>query len=165
MEAILPNINVLIVQMLTFALGMAAIWKLYIVPLRGHLKARREGIAKSLEGAETARREALELRAQLHADRVRMAEDLKTARQEAREEVAKLRAELMAKAVAQQDALLKQARAQIESESARAVAELRGYAADLVVQATSAMVGKRLDSGADRALAEKLVAAVKISKN
>jgi F-type H+-transporting ATPase subunit b len=165
MEAILPNYQVLIVQMLTFALGMAAIWKLYIVPLRAHLKARREGIAKSLEGAEAARREAEELRTQLAADRVRMAEDLKASRQEARDEVAKLRAELMAKAVAQQDALLKQARAQIESESVRAVAELRGYAADLVVQATSAMLAKRLDSGADRVLAEKLVAAAKISKN
>jgi len=165
MDAILPDYKVLIVQVLTFALGMAAIWKLYIVSLRNHLKGRREGIIKDLAQAEAARGEAAYLRAQLAADRVHMAEDLKKAKEEARAEVASLRAELLAKAQAQQDALLKAARAQIQVESQRAVAEVRSYAASLVVEATAVMVGKRMDSDSDRALAEKLVAAVKVSKN
>ncbi|HTB21761.1 MAG TPA: ATP synthase F0 subunit B [bacterium] len=165
MDAILPNYKVLIVQLLTFALGMAAIWKLYIVSLRDHLKSRREGIVKDLASAQTAREEAEHLRGQLAADRAHMAADLKKAREEAREEVAALRAELLAKAAEQQEQMLKQARAQIQAESERAVAEVRGYAAALVVEATSVMVGKKLDSSADQALAKKLVAAVKISRN
>jgi F-type H+-transporting ATPase subunit b len=164
-DAILPNLRVLIVQVLTFVLGMAFIWKLYIVSLRDHLRARREGIVKSLAEAEAARQEAEKLRKQLDADRARMAEDLKKAKEEARAEVAAVRAELLAKAEAQQDAMLKQAREQIASETGRAIAEVRAYAAALVVEATAVMVGKKLDSGADRKLAEKLVASVKASKN
>ena len=165
MDAILPNYKVLIVQLLTFALGMAAIWKLYIVSLRDHLKARREGIVKDLASAQTAREEAEHLRSQLAHDRANMAGELKKAREEAREEVAALRKELLAKAEEQQEQMLKQARAQIQGETERAVAEVRGYAATLVVEATSVMLGKKLDSSADQALAKKLVAAVKISRN
>jgi F-type H+-transporting ATPase subunit b len=164
-DAILPNVRVLIVQVLTFALGMAFIWKLYIVSLRDHLKSRREGIIKSLAEADAARQEAEKLRKQLDADRAQMAEDLKKAKEEARAEVAALRAELLAKAQAQQDEMLRQAHDQIRSESQRAILEVRTYAASLVVEATAVMVGKKLDSGADRKLAEKLVASVTASKN
>jgi len=38
-DAILPNVRVLVVQVLTFVLGMMFIWKLYIASLRDHLKA------------------------------------------------------------------------------------------------------------------------------
>ena len=165
METILPNYKVLIVQLLTFVLGMAAIWKLYIVALRDHLKGRRDGIAKDLASAETARQEAEHLRGQLHEDRARMAEDLKKAREDARAEVARLREELLAKAKTEQDALLSQARAQIRTETERAIVEVRGYAAELVVEATAKLVEKKLDQGTDRALAEKLVKSVKVSKN
>jgi len=165
MDAILPNFRVLIVQVLTFVLGMMFIWKLYIASLRDHLKKRREGIVKDLASAKTAREEAEHLRSQLAGDRAVMAGELKKAKEEARAEVAALRAELLAKAEAQQDAMLKQAREQIASETGRAIAEVRGYAAALVVEATAVMVGKKLDSGADRKLAEKLVASVKASKN
>ncbi len=161
MQELLPDTKVLIVQVLTFALGMAAIWKLYIVALRDHLKARREGIAADLASAEQARREAAELRAQLEAERVRMADELKRARQDAAEQVARLREELMAKAVQQQDDLLRQAAQRIEGEARKAAAEIRGQAADLVVQAAGALLGRRLDSAADRAMAESLVASVR----
>jgi F-type H+-transporting ATPase subunit b len=160
MQEIMPIFRVFIVQVLTFILGMTFIWKLYIVPLRKHLAARREGIAKDLASAESAREEAGNLRVQLAAERERLAEDLKRAKDEARAEVAALRAELLAKAVEQQEALLKQARAQIEVESARAGAEVRSRAAELVVEATAALVGRKLDSAADRRLAERLVASV-----
>lgn len=161
MEAILPHWQILVVQIVTFVLGMAAIWKLYIVPLQSHLKTRREGIAKDLATAETARGEAESLRTQLHADRAKMAEDLRAAREEAKAEVAKLRDDLMAKAKADQDALIKQGRAQIAIETQQAIAAVRGYASQLVVEATAKLIDKKMDAKTDKALAEKLVAAVK----
>lgn len=165
MEAILPHWQILVVQIITFVLGMTAIWKLYISSLRDHLKSRREGIAKDLASAETARQEAEFLRAQLQEDKAKMAEDLRKARAEAKAEVARMRDELMAKAKADQAALLKQGRAQIQAETQAAVAAVRGFAADLVVQATAKLLDKKADAQADKALAEKLVAAVKVSKN
>jgi F-type H+-transporting ATPase subunit b len=165
MNAILPDLRVLLVQVLTFVLGMLGIWKLYISSLRDHLKSRREGITKDLASAETARQEAEHLRAQLHEDRVHLSEELKKAKEEARAEVARLREELLAKAQVEQETMLRQARTQIATETERAVAEVRGYAAALVVQATAKLVEQKLDADTDKALAEKLVAAVKVSKN
>lgn len=165
MEAILPNVKVLIVQVLTFVLGMGAIWKLYIVSLRDHLKARREGIVKELAGADAARAEAERLRGELALERARMAEEMRQAKLGARDEAAALRTELLAKAAEQQEALIKQARERIDGEARRALAEIRVQAAALVLEAAGALIAKKLDSGADRALAERLVAAVKPSKN
>jgi F-type H+-transporting ATPase subunit b len=158
---LIPHLDVLLAQIVTFAIGMGAIWVIYLKPLGAHLKSRREGIAKDLASAETAREEAEHLRAQLKLDREQMAGELKRNKDEARAEVARLREDLMAKAEAEQAALLKQARAQIETETQRAVAEVRTYAAALVVQATAKMVEKKLDADADKALAEKLVASIK----
>ena len=165
MEVILPNMKILVIQIITFVLGMMAIWKMYLGPLRAHLKLRREGIVKDLASAETARQEAESLREQLHADRAHMAEELRKARDEAKAEVAKLREDLLAKAKVEQEALLKQGRQQIHAETEAAIAAVRGYAATLVVEATSKLLEKKLDTDADKALAEKLVASVKVSKN
>jgi len=164
MEAILPDWKILVVQIITFVLGMAAIWKMYIGSLRDHLKTRREGIVKDLQAAETARQEAEHLRVQLQADRAHMAEEIRKAREEAKADVARLREELLSKAKSEQEALIKQGRAQIQAETAQALAEVRGYAAKLVVEATAKLLEKKLDHDADMALAEKLVASVKAPK-
>jgi len=79
--------------------------------------------------------------------------------------VARLREDLMARAKSEQEALLKQGRAQIAAETDAAIAAVRGYAAQLVVEATSKLIEKKLDADADKAMAEKLVASVKVSKN
>jgi|GEM_PF-2066917 F-type H+-transporting ATPase subunit b len=165
MEAILPDWKILVVQLITFVLGMAAIWKMYLDPLRAHLKARREGIVKDLASAETARQEAEHLREQLHADRAAMAEDLRKAREEAKAEVSRLRDDLIAKTKTEQEAMLKQGRQQIQAETEAAIAAVRSYASVLVVEATAKLLEKKLDTDADKALAEKLVASVKVSKN
>ena len=165
MEVILPNLKILVIQIITFVLGMMAIWKMYLDPLRAHLKQRREGIVKDLASAETARQEAEHLREQLREDRAHMAEELRKAREEAKAEVAKLRDDLIGKAKAEQEALLKQGRQQIQAETEAAIAAVRGYAAVLVVEATGKLLEKKLDTDADKALAEKLVASVKVSKN
>jgi F-type H+-transporting ATPase subunit b len=165
MEAILPHLDVLLVQIITFLLGSFAIWKLYLAPLRQHLSQRRDGIAKDLANADAARAEAESLRAQLVQERARMAEELKAAKDEAKADVAKLREELLAKAKHEQEALLKQGRAQIQAETQEAIAQVRGFAATLVVEATEKLIGKKLDAKADQALAQKLVGAFKSSKN
>ena len=165
MEAILPHLDVLIVQIITFLLGSLAIWKMYLAPLRQHLSERKEGIAKDLANADAARAEAETLRAQLVQERARMADELKQAKDEAKADVAKLREELLAKAKHDQEALLKQGRAQIQAETAEAIASVRNIAATLVIEASSKLMEQKLDSKADHALAEKLVKAVATSKN
>jgi F-type H+-transporting ATPase subunit b len=167
MEAILPHLDVLIVQIITFILGSFAIWKMYLGPLRKHLAERREGIAKDLANADAARAEAEALRAQLVKERLAMADELKQAKDAAKADVAKLREELLAKAKHDQEALLKSGRTQIQAETLDAIAKVRDYAAVLVVEATAKMLDKKLDAKADQALAQKLLDSVKVkaSKN
>jgi F-type H+-transporting ATPase subunit b len=165
MEAILPHLDVLIVQIITFLIGSLAIWKMYLGPLRQHLAERRDGIAKDLANADAARAEAEALRAQLVEERARMASDLKKAKDEAKADVARLREELMAKAKHDQDALLRNGRAQIQAETQEAIATVRNLAATLVVEATAKLLEKKLDTKTDLSLAEKLVKAVHTSKN
>ena len=165
MEAIMPHLDVLLVQIVTFIIGSIAIWKMYLGPLRRHLSQRREGIAKDLANADAARAEAEILRAQLITERSRMADELKQAKDEAKADVAKLRDELLAKAKADQEALLKHGRAQIQAETLDAITQVREYAAVLVVEATAKLIEKKLDAKADQALAQKLLSAVTASKN
>lgn len=164
MEAILPHLDVLIVQIITFILGSLAIWKMYLAPLRQHLKERKEGIAQDLANADAARAEAEKLRLELNAERARMADELKKAKDDAKADVAKLREELLAKAKHDQEALLKAGRAQIQAETAEALAAIREEAASLVIAATEKLIEQKLNSKADEALAQKLVKAV-ASKN
>lgn len=164
MEAILPHLDVLIVQIITFILGSLAIWKMYLGPLRQHLKERKEGIAQDLASADAARAEAEKLRAELNAERARMADELKKAKDDAKADVAKLREELLAKAKHDQEALLKAGRAQIQAETVEAISAIREEAATLVVAATEKLLEQKLNGKADEALAQKLVKAV-ASKN
>lgn len=164
MEAILPHLDVLLVQIVTFILGSFAIWKMYLGPLRQHLKERKEGIAQDLASADAARAEAEKLRAELNAERARMASELKQAKDEAKADVAKLREELLAKAKHDQEALLKAGRAQIQAETVEAISAIREQAASLVVAATEKLIEQKLNAKADEALAQKLVKAV-ASKN
>jgi len=162
---LIPHLDIVFVQIATFALGFWAIWNLYIKSLRAHLKSRREGIAADLANADAARAEAEALRAQLVEERARMASDLKKAKDDAKADVAKLREELMAKAKHDQEALLRNGRAQIQAETQEAIATVRNLAATLVVEATAKLLEKKLDTKTDLNLAEKLVKAVHTSKN
>ena len=164
MEAILPHLDVLIVQIITFLLGSFAIWKMYLAPLRQHLDERKAGIAKDLANADAARAEAEKLRGELVAERSRMADELKKAKDDAKADVAKLREELLARAKQDQEALLKNGRAQIQAETADAIAAIREEAANLVVLATEKLLEQKMNGKADEALAQKLVKAV-ASKN
>lgn len=165
MNAILPHLDVLIVQIITFVLGMGAIWALYLKPLGKHLRERKEGIVKDLAGADAARGEAERLRAELGEERARLAEEARQGREEAKRDSARLREELMAKARAEQEALLASTRSQLKQEKNEALRELREQVASLVVLAAAKLIEKKLDSAADKALAEKLVKTVRVSKN
>jgi len=161
---LIPNPQVFLAQLVTFAIGMAAVWFIYLKPLGEHLRQRKQGIAKDLASAEAARGEAEALRAQLAEERGRMADELRKAKEEAKADVARLREELMKKAEAEQAQLLKQGRAQIQAETEAALVAVRAEAADLVVQAAGAFLLKKPDTAVDKALAEQLVAAVKATK-
>jgi len=159
------NPQVFVVQIVTFAIGMGAIWALYLKPLGKHLRERREGIAKDLDSASAARAESDSLRAELKAERMRIADENRKLIEKSKVDAEAFRAELMAKAKSEHGALLKAGRAQIEAERADAVRKIREASAALIVEATEKLLEKNLNKTTQTALAAKFVKAIKVSKN
>lgn len=111
-------------------------WK----PLLKALEARQEIIRKSLDDAQTARRELEKLQHE-------STQILKTARIEAESivskswnEAEKLREEMKIKAKSEADIIVKEAQRQIELETGRALRQIRNEVADLSVAIASKVI-------------------------
>jgi F-type H+-transporting ATPase subunit b len=159
------NPQVFLVQIVTFALGMGAIWALYLKPLGKHLRSRKEGIAQDLASAANARAEAEKLHVEFAAEKAKLMDANRKLMEKTKADAEAFRLELMAKAKAEHEALIKAGRRQIEQESREAVRQIREQAAELVVQATEKLLEKNLNKSTQTALAQKFVKAVKVSKN
>lgn len=162
---LIPNPQVLIAQMITFAIGMAAVWFVYLKPLGEHLRARKAGIVKDLSSAEEARAEAAKLKAEFAAEKAKLLDENRRLMEKTKADAEAFRAELMGKAKAEHEALLKAGRAQMEAERHEAVRQIRAQAAELIVEATGKLLEKNLNNATQAALADKFVKAIKVSKN
>jgi F-type H+-transporting ATPase subunit b len=157
--------QILILQLITFALGMGAIYMMYLKPLGKHLRGRKEGILKDLDAAKQAHAEAVALREELASERSRMAAEAKRLVEKTKKDVEILRADLMKKAKSEQEALLLAGRKQMELEKVEAIRRIREQTAEIVVEATAKLLEKNLNKSAQVKLAEKFVKSIKISKN
>jgi F-type H+-transporting ATPase subunit b len=162
---LIPNPEVLIAQIVTFALGMGAVWIIYLKPLGKHLGERKAGIAKDLAAAEEARHEAVKLKAEFATEKSKLLDENRRLMEKTKADAEAFRADLMAKAKSEHEALLKAGRAQLEAERADAVRQIRQQAASLIVEATARLLEKNLDKGTQTALAEKFIKSIEVSKN
>lgn len=157
--------DIFLIQWITFALAMAAIWMIYLKPLGKHLRSRREGIAKDLATAEEARAEAARLRAEFDAEKAKMIEENRQQYERVKADAEAFRHDLMAKAKAEVGHLMSDGRKRLEQERLQALREIRAEAAELVVAATEKMIEKSLSSSDQKKLAEKFVKGLSTSKN
>src|SRR4051812_17730995 len=162
---LIPNPQVLIAQIVTFALGMGAVWFIYLKPLGQHLRERKQGIDRDLNAAEEARGEAARLKAEFAAEKAKLLDEKRRLMDKTKADAEAFRAELMGKAKSEHEALLKAGRAQLQAERAEAVRQIRESAASLVVEATGMLLEKNLNNATQTALAQKFVKAIKVSKN
>ena len=162
---LIPNPQVFLAQLVTFVLGMGAVWFIYLKPLGEHLNSRKSGIVKDLASASEARAEAEKLKADFAAEKARLMDENRKLMEKTKKDAEAFRAELMAKAKSEHEALVKSGRAQIEHERADAVRRIREEAATLVVEAAGKLIEKNLNNATQTALAKKFVAGIKVSKN
>jgi F-type H+-transporting ATPase subunit b len=119
---------------------------------------RERTIAKQLEGADKANREAqalLEENKRLLAESRAQAQSILAEAKMANE---KERAAALEKTRLEQEELLARARRDIASEKDKALIELRREAVDLSLAAATKLMGARLDSEADRKLVSDYLA-------
>ncbi|HEX3690493.1 MAG TPA: F0F1 ATP synthase subunit B [Solirubrobacteraceae bacterium] len=151
---ITPNVGLMVWTLLLFAISLFALYKLAFPAISDALDKRQRAIEDSIDHAEQVRKEADEKLAEYK-------ERLTEAREQAEEIVARARragetherrSEEDAKA--KRDQLLEQTRRDIETETRRAIQEIRREVADLTVMATEKVTRKTLTEDDQRRLVQ-----------
>src|SRR5215216_5533484 len=153
-----PGIGLMVWTLALFGVSLFILWKVAFPRIGEALDRRQKAIEESIDTAERTRREADELLAEYR-------ERLTAARQQADEIVARARkageqaeADLVVKGKGRREELLEQARKDIETESRRAIQEIRAEVADLTILATEKVTRKTLKGPDHRRLVDEAVA-------
>ena len=153
-----PDVGLMVWTLVLFGVSMFILWKVAFPRIGEALDRRQKAIEDSIDTAERTRKEADELLAEYR-------ERLTAARQQADEIVARARkageqaeADLVVKGKERREELLEQARRDIETETRRAIQEIRAEVADLTILATEKVTRKTLTAEDQRRLVEEAVA-------
>jgi F-type H+-transporting ATPase subunit b len=160
---ITPNVGLMIWTLLLFGLSMYVLAKLAFPRISAALDKRQKSIEDSIDAAERTRVEADALLAEYR-------ERLQEARAQADEIVTRARkagqtheADAEADAKAKREQLMEQTRRDIESETRRAIQEIRREVADLTVAATEKVTRKTLTDDDQRRLVEEALSELDFS--
>jgi len=149
-----------IVELITF-LVMLAILARYVYPEIVRLaEARQQAVAAQLREADKARADA---EAQLKEAQAKLDDARKTAQgmvEAASKSAEQLRAEIKEKAEEEAKRIAEAARKSIDAERDKAIQQVRGEVAGLVVAATEKVIGETLDLTKHKQLIEKAIAEV-----
>jgi len=133
-------------------------------PIQGMIDARREQIRRSIDEADKARDEARNLLAE---HRKLMTEARGEAEQilaEARKTRESMEQRMREETEAERQRRLEETRREIAAETARALEQIRSEVADLTLEATSIVVGKKLDAAGDRELISQAIGSLDFSR-
>ena len=121
-------------------------------PLLAALEERQAGIRKSLDDADTAKRELAEVQAKASALIGQARTEADTILSEARTDGARLRQELRETGQQEKEALLRSAQQEIQLERDRAVSEIRQQTVELSVMIASKLIRRNLTREDNEAL-------------
>ena len=128
------------------------------------LDERREQIRRSIEEAENAREEA---RGLLEEHRALMNQARSEAEQilaEARRTAQGMELRMREETEQERQRRLEETRREIAAETARALEQIRSEVADLTLEATSIVIGKKLDTDRDRELITEAIGSLDFSR-
>jgi F-type H+-transporting ATPase subunit b len=155
-----PNTGLMAWTLIIF-IGLFLILRRYAFPaiisaVEAREKALEDAISEAKRDREEAARLLAEHRAALDASRGEGQKLIADARAAAE----RVRAELVEQAHAEQTRMLERARAEIETERAKAIADLRREAVDLAIMGAGKVIGQNLDRDANRKLVESFLESV-----
>jgi F-type H+-transporting ATPase subunit b len=156
-----PNSGLMAWTLIIFVVLALILSRYAFGPITAAVRAREQALEEALNSAKRDREEAAWLleqhRAALDASRGEAQKLIADARVSAE----RVRAELVEQAHAEQASMLARARQEIESEKARAIADLRREAVDLAIAGAGKVIERNLDEAANRQLVESFLASVK----
>lgn len=155
-----PNAGLMVWTLVVFIGLMFTLKKFAFGPLFAAVEARERALEEAIEGAKRDREAAAVLLAEqktaLDASRTQAQQIIADGRSVAE----KMRAELLEDTRKQQTELMEQARRDIDSEKAKAIAELRREAIDLAIVGASKVIEQNLDSAGNRRIVEQFLASL-----
>ncbi len=157
-DALGINLPQLLAQVVNFIVRLVSLRLTLYKPILRMLDERRQRIAEGLNAAETARAEAARAQANIQGQ-------LDQARREGQELVAsaqgiatRIQAEAREQSARDREAALGRARAEIQLERDRAIADLRAEFADVAVSAAERVINQSLDRRAHQRIIDEALA-------
>jgi F-type H+-transporting ATPase subunit b len=133
-------------------------------PIQKMLDDRREQIRRSIEEAENARAEARKLLEE-HRQLIGQARtDAEAILGDARKTAEAMGQRMREETEVERQRRLEETRREISAETARALEQIRSEVADLTLEATAIVVGKKLDSDRDRELITEAIGSLDFSR-
>jgi F-type H+-transporting ATPase subunit b len=156
--------GLMIWTIICFLIALFVLKKYAFGPIQQMIDARREQISRSIEEADNARAEARQL---LEEHRALMQEARGDAEQilaEARKTREAMETRMREETEAERQRRLEETRREIAAETQRALEQIRNEVADLTLEATSIVVGQKLDSDRDRELISQAIGTLDFSR-
>jgi F-type H+-transporting ATPase subunit b len=155
-----PEAGLMVWTLIIFGILFFILAKYAFGPLTEAVRAREQSLRDALEAAKRDRAESerllAEYKAQLDAGRAEAQKLIADGRAVAE----KTREQMLEDTRKQQDELLARAKRDIESEKAKAIADLRRDAVDLAIKGASRVIEKNLDDATNRKIVEDFLGSV-----
>ena len=152
------NLPVLIGQVLSFTLLLIVLRLAVYKPILAILDERRERIRQGLAAAEQSRERAAEANQEVRAQIEAARQEAQTIVGQAQQVSARMQEDGRQRALAENEAMLARARAEIQLERDGAIARLRGEFADLTITAAERVISQSLDRAAHQRLIDQVLA-------
>ena len=149
------NPGLIIWTLVVFGILLFILAKTAFPAILRQVEEREARIKQQIADAEKANVDAQRLLGEYQAQLAKAKADAQNLLAEGRQAGEKLREEMVAKGRTEQEELLERARREITLERDRALAELRKEAVELSIAAATKVIGKNLDTDADRKLVQE----------
>jgi F-type H+-transporting ATPase subunit b len=147
-----------------FLIALYVLKKYAFGPIQKLIDERRERIQRSLEEADNARIEARKLLEEHKALLQSARGDAEQILAEARKTGEAMELRMREETEAERQRRLEETRREIAAETQRALEQIRAEVADLTLEATSIVVGKKLDADRDRELISQAIGSLDFSR-
>jgi F-type H+-transporting ATPase subunit b len=156
--------GLMIWTILAFGITFFVLRRYAFGPIQNLIDERRKQIARSLEEADHARDEARNL---LEEHKKLMQEargEAEAIINEARKTRESMETRMREETEAERQRRLEETRREIQAETTRALEQIRSEVADLTLEATSIVVGRKLDADRDRELISEAIDSLDFSR-
>ncbi len=154
MDLLTPNAGLAVWTILTFVIVLLVLRRFAWKPILGAMEARERGIQKLIDDAEEARAEAGRLLAEYRRQLAESRSESQRILGEGKTAAERVREDMLSRARADAEAIVKRAGTEIDLERQKALAEIKEQAVDLAIAAAGRVIQEDLDDERHRRIVE-----------